>query len=250
MGTTFYDLGKYDEALAEFNKVLAVDPTNSIAKRYVDKIFKESLPSEKSSQSSEKPAETRAMAEKPEPSREDVMNSTLNDLGNSAKSSDKSTTKGRGYSDSTQDNTINPMGEGSQGIKAGPFTVSGEIQARAGFTSKDSIWRRANWDLNEKNWRILSSDGLNNRVNSYDPRIYDRLNVNLDTNKSEKDMGLAFHSNVTIDPWSFTGKSEKTTVNSAFGDTADVQIKYIAGTQYTLNQTVKTNKFGNTVNIP
>jgi len=243
LGTSFYDSGEYDEALSEFNKVLAVDPTNSTAKHYVDKIFQESIPSTNPTRSTVNSEEQLSPA-KPQLSRDEAMNSALNNAGDTNEANEVP------LQEPSQNDTINPMGEGSEGIKTGPFTLSGEIQARAGFTSKDSIWRRANWDLNEKNWRLLSSDGLNRRVDTYDPRIYDRLQFNLDTNKNEAKQGLAFHTNVTIDPWSFTAKSAKTTVNSAFGDTADVELKYIAGTQYTLNQTVKSNLFGNTFNLP
>ncbi|MCX5700245.1 MAG: tetratricopeptide repeat protein [Candidatus Omnitrophica bacterium] len=43
LGTTFYDRGRYDDALSEFNKALTVDPSNPTAKKYVDKIFSESM---------------------------------------------------------------------------------------------------------------------------------------------------------------------------------------------------------------
>jgi len=94
---------------------------------------------------------------------------------------------------------------------------------------------------------MLSDAAYNNRFNTFDTRIYDRLDLNLDT---DKDTGLNFHTNITVDPWSFTGKSSKTTVTSAFGDTAEVELKYWANTGYTVNETVYTSLDGNTFSLP
>ncbi|RKY36433.1 MAG: hypothetical protein DRP78_03650 [Candidatus Omnitrophota bacterium] len=59
-------------------------------------------------------------------------------------------------------------------------TVTGEIYMGMGITSQDFIWRQANYDLNEKTWRLLSDDFLNNKENTYDPVIYDQLQVAID----------------------------------------------------------------------
>ena len=39
LGATFYRMGKYDEALHEFKKVLLIDPANRSAQKYVNDIF-------------------------------------------------------------------------------------------------------------------------------------------------------------------------------------------------------------------
>lgn len=129
--------------------------------------------------------------------------------------------------------------------------VRGEAQVRMGLTSKDAVWKQANWDLNEavseKNTRMLSNNALDRTQNTYDPRIYDRIKVLLDTDNPE---GLDFHTNITVDPWSFTGKSPHITALGNNNDTADVELKYWSNTGYTLNETIHTNGGGNTLNLP
>jgi len=75
--------------------------------------------------------------------------------------------------------------------KRTPLNITGEAQVRLGLTSEEIVWKRANFDLNEKNWRMLSDAAFNQRENTYDPRIYDRLRINLDTDREE---GFNFHS--------------------------------------------------------
>ena len=38
-GVAFYRVGRYDEALHEFNKALVVEPDNQVAKSYISLIF-------------------------------------------------------------------------------------------------------------------------------------------------------------------------------------------------------------------
>ena len=196
MGVTYYNQGKLNEALSEFNKALAAEPENEKAKYYVNKIFNEELPEDESL------AETDYdLRESAAPTRDGAMQDAFNRIS-----------KPKGANQALE--------SAAGGFKAGPVSITGEVQARAGFTDKDSYWRRANWDLNEKNWRILSGNALNRYENTYDPRIYDRLRVNLDANNEQESNGLGFHGNITVDPWSYTGKSSKINVTSAFGDTA------------------------------
>ena len=69
----------------------------------------------------------------------------------------------------------------------------------------------------------MSTAALNNKENTYDPRIYDRMRVNLDT---DNEAGFGMHTNITVDPWSFTGKSSKFTISGTGGDAAEIQLKY------------------------
>lgn len=133
-------------------------------------------------------------------------------------------------------------------IKPDGITISGEAELRFGVSSDDhDIWKQANWDLNEKNWRMLSEDGLNQKENSFDPRIYDRMKIQLDTDEKT---GLAFHTNIIVDPWSFVGKSNKVNVSSIWGDNADVELKYWSNSGYTIDQTILTNRSGNSFSLP
>ncbi len=169
LGVNSYKLGKYDDALAEFNRALMAEPDNKTAKDYINKIF----------------------------SREDAINQTF-----------------------TQTSEKNDESKKAQEVvnhKLVPdwLKISGEVQLGLGITSKDVIWKRSNADLNEENYRILSNTAFDRRSNSFDPNIFDKLSVNFDTPKEE---GLSFHSNVSVDPWSFTGKTNKITLSGAGGD--------------------------------
>jgi hypothetical protein len=126
--------------------------------------------------------------------------------------------------------------------------VSGELQAGFGIESDDFIWKRANADMNEKNWRILSDDGFNRKENTFDPGIYDSLSVKVETPAQNE--GLGFHAKMNIDPWAFTGKSDKITLTGSGGDKAEVQLKYWSNTGYTLNESVYTSSKGDSFNLP
>ena len=141
-------------------------------------------------------------------------------------------------------------GEKEAKEEAGPqgFKVSGVYQIALGGTSDGFEWKRANGNLNERDYRVLSDAALNNRENTFDPRIFDRFRIALDTLNPE---GLNVHTNITIDPWSFTGKSEKFTVTSANGtDTAEVELKYWSNTGRTYNDIVYTAKNGDSFALP
>ena len=227
----FYRMGKYEEALFEFKKVLLIEPDNKKAQEYINNIF------QRDSQQIETTAKP-IILEKTEPTplkkiatRDETINDTFRSLSKSVLNErvEKSPTKG-GYS--------------IAGVK-----ITGESQVSFGVTPDDFIWKRANYDLNEKvkSWRTSSDAVFNKRFNTYDPRIYDSLSVNLDT---ENKTGLNFHSNVTADPWSFVGKSSKTTVTGSNGDSAEVELLYWSNTGYVVNSTAYTLKGGETFGIP
>jgi len=128
--------------------------------------------------------------------------------------------------------------------------ISGEGMASFGVAApNDFIWKRANFNLNEKykSYRLRSDEAFNRRFNTYDPRIYDSLDVNLDTQNKE---GFNLHTDLTVDPWSFVGKSNKVTVTGSNGDTAEIQMYYWSNTGYVVNNTVYTSRRGDTLGIP
>lgn len=232
LGKTFYAQGKTEDALAEFNKALLVDPDNKVAKEYVNKIFNESLSFVSEPATTSKPSLTQ--------SKEEVMNQELAKF----KQQQVATTYLYGYPD------LMPKEEQAErGLKVGPLKITGETQLSFGVTPHDFIWKRANFDLNEKykSWRTMSYDGFNRGFNTYDPRVYDSLSVNVDTENKD---GFNFHTNVTVDPWSFTGKSNKITVTNADADSAELQLYYWSNTGYTVNKTVYSAKGWPTLNVP
>lgn len=234
-GITFYNMGRYDEAVVEFNKVLLVDPNNQTAKKYLKSITRQKNPPQLSEKQPPLPIE-KAKSKKTEVftnkqiSRDQAMENTFASLGAGASMSQS------------------PSSEKKEELKMAGFSVSGEAQLRLGITSQDVIWKRANWDMNEKNFRILSNTAFDRRENTFDPRIYDRLMLNIDKNKDEE-QGLSFHTNLMVDPWSFTGKSKKTTITHD-GDPVELELRYWANTGYTLNDTVNTLRNGDSIALP
>jgi hypothetical protein len=265
LGAAFYKLGKYGDALSEFNKVLLLEPDNQTAREYIDIIFQkdassfiptedelgEELVSLAPRYQAEEISVTRISEEKEPapkekfyPNREEEINNALDSVSAKRVLSKRE--------QSAQEESLpmaeeNAAGQEAPEEKAG-VQVSGEVQARLGVTPKDVYWKRANWDLNEKSNRMLSGNALDRYENTYDPRIYDRLSLNLD--KSTRAEGFGFHSNMVVDPWSFTGKSKKFTVTSDFGDTADVELKYWGNTGYAVNEIVLSNALGNSFSLP
>ncbi|MFH0918025.1 MAG: tetratricopeptide repeat protein, partial [Candidatus Omnitrophota bacterium] len=251
LGRTFYAHGQLDEALSEFTKVLAIDPNHQQAKEYINKIFNRDLgyadDSAIAKPSSLEPVPTAqeppsvVPAPKPPLSKEEAMDQELAKF----KQQQVVTAYLYGYPD------LMPPAEEEQdrGLKAGPLKITGQAQLSFGVTPQDFIWKRANFDLNEKykSWRLMSSAGFNRGFNSYDPRIYDSLSVNVDT---ENESGFNFHTNVTVDPWSFTGKSNKITITNGLGDSAQLQLYYWSNTGYTINNNLYTAEGYPTVNVP
>ena len=129
------------------------------------------------------------------------------------------------------------------------FKISGEARAAMGIDSSgNAIFTRANNDLDQKNWRILSNSGLNNNINTYDPAIYSSLKVVMDASVAAS--VVSFHLNLTVDPWSYTGKSKTQLVTSEWGDTARVQYLSVGGTPYTLGAIVNTLGYGGAFAMP
>jgi hypothetical protein len=245
LGKSFYSLGRVDDALTEFTKVLLIEPGNKVAQDYINRIFKVNLPENPSLaqdlvvrepkqeplvESIQKSSKAPLTIQPPKPrlSRDEAMDLTLNQL--------------------QPKEGINYSSQEGEGLKVGPLRIGGKMQLSFGVTPHDFIWKRANFDLNEKffSWRMTSDAVFNHRFNTYDPAIYDSLSVNLDT---ENKQGFNFHSNLTVDPWSFTGKSDKVTVTGGT-DRAEVQMYYWSNTGYIVNHTLYTSLEGKTINLP
>ncbi|MBN2831332.1 MAG: tetratricopeptide repeat protein [Candidatus Omnitrophica bacterium] len=240
LGKVSYAQGRIDNALSDFNKALLIDPDNKIAKEYVNLIFK---------QNNDSVAEFNELVltnpltleEEPFPSitKQEAMEREMAKL----KGYQPNPAYLYGYPD------LMPHEEETErGIRAGPIKITGDAQLSFGIASPDDfIWKRANYDLNEKHksWRVTSNDGFNRRMNTFNTRVYDSLSVNLDT---ENESGFNFHTNVTVDPWSFRGKSEKVTVTSGVNN-AGIQLYYWSNTGYTVTNTAYTSN-NDTFSLP
>lgn len=117
--------------------------------------------------------------------------------------------------------------------KISPARIMGEYKMSAGFTSEDFIWKEANGDYNERNFRMI--DHHYPKTNTFDTRVYDKVKVLFDTNKDGG--GLNFHSDITVDPWSFVGKTDKFTIADTAGvDRVELEFKYWSGTRSVINE--------------
>ncbi|MBF0570882.1 MAG: hypothetical protein HQL12_03320 [Candidatus Omnitrophica bacterium] len=129
------------------------------------------------------------------------------------------------------------------------FKISGDARTSMGiYSNGTAVFTRANADLNEKNWRVLSSAGLNDNINTYDPALYSRLKVVMDASVAAAVVSV--HLNISVDPWSYTGKSNTQLVTSEWGDTAKIQYLFWGNTGYTVNSIVNTLGYGGSVALP
>ncbi|MFH1198695.1 MAG: hypothetical protein V1650_00815 [Candidatus Omnitrophota bacterium] len=248
-GVSFYNSGKYDAALGEFNKALLIDPANITAKEYVNKIFKEQFSSQDKSVkapvvSEAKPSKVSKVSQPA--SRDSAMDQAMMQVYVKGDLERPCLEPGT-LNDEKFDEKLEKEKRKAKYNLAG-INITGDMQLALGQESSgNTVWKSANYDLNELNWRRLSSNALDNRFSTYDPRIYDSLDVNMDTDNEE---GFNFHGNITVDPWSFTAKSASTTMSSpTSGDYAQVEIKYWSNTGYTVNENYPTQKFGNSFNL-
>lgn len=125
--------------------------------------------------------------------------------------------------------------------------IKGSLRASFGIDSDGaSVFRRANADLNERNWRILDYRALNRYENTYDPAVYSRLKMELDAKLQD---AVSMHMNIVVDPWSFTAKSHEQVVAGVGGDSMNVQYLYTAASGYTLNRTLRSNINGDSLNL-
>jgi hypothetical protein len=220
LGIQLYRQGNYNDALSEFGAVLNLEPDNKTALKYVNAIFKPETPPSPAVLKTQKKMQSKRLSDK-----YDVMEETLNDYARKP----------------TKEEAMQRELEFA-GIK-----VTGEAQVRMGMDSGNTVWKRANWDLNERNYRRNSVDAFNNKADTFDSRTYDRMAVKLE---KENEAGFGFYSNLVVDPWSFTGKSAKTTVTSSGGDSADIELKYWSNTGYTINEKAYTTSKGNSFDLP
>lgn len=205
-GIYYYNLGKYEDALYEFKRALLADPGNEVAKKYTNEIFqKEAAGSQ----------------------RQNAIQSTLDSFAqkDALPPALKSTTKVAPLK------TTSPEPE-KQGI------LSGEYRLALGFTADDVIWKEANADRvgvpREKNWRYLWGK---DRYNTYDPKIYDRLALNVQTQFNSP---LNAYMELAADPWAVIGKNHVTVTNGT--DVAEIDLKYWSADSRTKNETYRSKQ--------
>ncbi len=223
LGKAYLEKGDIYQAEIEFRKALMVNPANQEAQKYLTVIRRKKI---------EKTLDIYSGSKKLTSKKEKIIyrKPSSRVLAKSTSSSVLSSKRKKTHS------------------AANNWQIKGEYQTSFGITSDDFLWKRANWDLNEEDWRILSSNAYDRRANTYDPAIFTQVKFNLDYPEEE---GWGFHSTIDISPWSFIGKSNKVTISGVgTTDTADIELKYWAATGYTINETVYTLRDGAAIILP
>ncbi|MFA5099354.1 MAG: tetratricopeptide repeat protein [Candidatus Omnitrophota bacterium] len=257
LGISYYERGDDANALTEFKKVLLIDPNNETALEYIAEIegasrpqytppVRAAIPAPRAAYiRNETPAQKvyPARTERYSPPDRQAPPVRAEYTSPPKKQTPPAYVKDEAVYQPQQQQNPETQSEQKSGLK-----VSGQVQASIGVDSRDGfLWNRANFDLNEKNWRMLSTATYDKKSNTYDPRIYDRLRVNVDT---ENEFGPGFHTTIMVDPWSFVGKTDKVTIPGAGGDSAEIELKYWGNTGYTLNESINTLQNGDSFSLP
>lgn len=221
----YYHKGNLFEAKNLLERAVQLDPRNEDAKVYLELVNAElKLRAQGMLGSYQKPDEFKRESEQPD---EPVKPAALNTADNQPEE-DLDTEE---FVEETEPSSSE---------------ISGEYKMSLGFTRDDVIWKQANGDYNERNFRMI--DRNFQQYNTYDTRVFDRVKVVLDTNKENN--GMNFHSDITVDPWSFIGTSDKFSVHSAWGDVTEFQLKYWSNTNRTINETYYSLYSGNSFALP
>ncbi|MCX7927952.1 MAG: tetratricopeptide repeat protein [Candidatus Omnitrophica bacterium] len=244
MGINYYKNGSYQEALHEFKKVLLVDPNNPTALEYIEKLTEP--PIQKITEKKCYPQVKKSLT------REEIITLTLEKLSRTS-FEDEKTQLAQKYPEHyspgfAQFQVPKEESISAQKEKSDAVNISGQLQLALGYEDDHLIAKRANFDLNEKNWRIQSQEGLNRKENTFDPAIYSRLKFNIDTPETQE--GFGFHTGINFDPWTFIGKTDSITLTGDGGDSAKIQLKYWSNTSRILNESVYTLLNGDSFNIP
>ena len=218
-GISLYQSGLYEDALREFDKALMADPDNQTAKKYISRIFQQQAPA------AQAPAAGKIDA------RQEIIRSALDSLD-----------RQKALPEPTKIAQAPPGKNVSK--EAALLEFSGEVRLGLGITSDDVIWKDANADYvgvpREKNWRYLWGE---KRENTYDPKIYDRLRLGMQT---KFDSPLNAFVEVAADPWVYIGKN-KVHVSSG-ADNLDLDLKYWSSDHRTINETYRSDS-GQVVNL-
>jgi len=240
-----WQAGRIDEAIHELRKLLLLEPQHAQARRELA-----SLESLKRARREQAMQESLAGAERAMSVRDAAMLEALTQAGQPSPTGAIPPTaeRRRPSQRPPESEGVVPPRRGVVGTineTMAPLAISGEVRSTAGMTRDDFILQDANGDLNERNFRILSGPF---RYNTFDPRIFSRFRLNLDTTEQQ---GWQLHSNMTVDPWSFIGTTKKVTViGQTPTDQVDLQLKWWSGNNTAINETFLTAHNGDSLATP
>jgi hypothetical protein len=129
-------------------------------------------------------------------------------------------------------------------LPGGRFKMSGKYRLAMGVEN-EFIFNQANADLQERNFRYLFGEDLNN---TYDPGIYSQYLVNIDFAPTDK---INFYTQLVADPWSYVGTTGEQEIRN-LGTGASIirpNLKYFGAFNGVLNEIYRANT-GDSVSTP
>src|SRR3989338_4957013 len=120
-------------------------------------------------------------------------------------------------------------------LPGGRVKMSGRYRLAAGM-GRDFILNDSNADLQERNFRYLFGEHLNN---TFDPAIYDQVLLNLDFLPADK---FDIYTQLVADPWSLVGTTGEQIIRNQNGtSTIRPNLKYFGAFNGVLNETYRSN---------
>lgn len=211
IGKTYFNRNEFQSAKVEFERALQINPQNREAEVYLTRLRRKEIERTLDQISRQKIAPERPSLEKP-PSPLDPDPVSLKPVPPR-------------FEPSFKEDVASLAPEESF------FYLEGDYQLSLGVESGDLIWKRAEADLNEANWRLLSDSIYNRQQNTFDPAIFSQLR--LKTGHKSSDTGFGFHSYLDVSPWSFIGESERFDWEGE-----SISVNYWSSTRHTLSQVV------------
>lgn len=113
--------------------------------------------------------------------------------------------------------------------------IRGTYGMSAGFTTDKFIWKDANGNYQEKNFRYIDEF---DSVNTYDKRVFDRYELQIQTDTRTP---LNLYSQIVMDPWTFVGKKHQVVRNISVQRraTVDVEYKFLGSTGKVINESYR-----------
>ena len=121
-------------------------------------------------------------------------------------------------------------------LPGGHVKMSGRYRLAAGDNGEDFILNDSNADLQERNFRYLFGERLNN---TYDPEIYSQYLLNVDFSPKDK---INFHTQLVADPWSWVGTTgEQVQTSDIGGEHIRYNLKYFGAFNSMINEIWRTD---------
>ncbi len=121
------------------------------------------------------------------------------------------------------------------GHAASMVKMSGKYRLGAGL-GRDFILNDSNADLQERNFRYVFGERLNN---TFDPAVYDQYLLNVDFSPRDK---INFHTQLVADPWSWVGTTgEQVQRSDIGGEVMRYNLKYFGANNSVINEIWRTN---------